>query len=107
MADSESRLWALSRYLGLDWDWFTSRCRTLGEYGVAGLVQPRSRLLTVSAPDETLLFHGRLPPGLQDSSMLTPKLGKPSVSTAAGDQHRSVLVLALGDTIAMTPTAST
>jgi hypothetical protein len=63
MADSESRLWALSSYLGLDWDWFTSRCRTLGEYGVAGLVRPRSRLLTVSALDETLLFLGRFSPG--------------------------------------------
>ena len=63
MADSASRLRALSGYLGLDWGWFTSRCRALGEYGVAGLVRPRSRLLTVSALDETLLFLGRLSPG--------------------------------------------
>ncbi|MEU1528006.1 hypothetical protein [Streptomyces fagopyri] len=59
-ADSASRLRALCGYLGLDWDWLTSRCRSLGEYGVAGLVRPRSRLLTVNALDETLLFLGKL-----------------------------------------------
>ncbi|WP_446040134.1 hypothetical protein [Streptomyces sp. SID1121] len=58
--DSPSRLRALSNYLGLDWGWLTSRCRSLGEYGVAGLVRPRSRLLTVNALDETLLFLGKL-----------------------------------------------
>ncbi|WP_369226563.1 hypothetical protein AB5J52_38285 [Streptomyces sp. R39] len=59
-ADSASRLRALSGYLGLDWDWLASRCRSLGECGVAGLVRPRSRLLTVNALDETLLFLGKL-----------------------------------------------
>ncbi|MFG3024087.1 hypothetical protein ACGFZQ_37150 [Streptomyces sp. NPDC048254] len=58
--DSASRLRAFSGYLGLNWGWLTSRCRSLGEYGVAGLVRPRSRLLTVDALDETLLFLGKL-----------------------------------------------
>jgi hypothetical protein len=59
-SDPAGRLRILSGYLGLDWSWLTSRCRSLGEYGVAGLVRPRSRLLTVQALDETLLFLGKL-----------------------------------------------
>ncbi|MEU3171827.1 hypothetical protein [Streptomyces sp. NPDC007000] len=58
--DPASRLRALADYLGLDWHWLTARCHALGEYGVAGLVRPRSRLLTVEALDETLLFLGKL-----------------------------------------------
>lgn len=57
--DSATRLRSLSDYLGLDWAWLTARCRALGEHGVAGLVRPRSRLLTVEALDETLLFLGK------------------------------------------------
>ncbi|WP_326812416.1 hypothetical protein OIE62_06975 [Streptomyces scopuliridis] len=58
--DPASRLRSLADYLSLDWGWLTSRCHGLGEYGVAGLVRPRSRLLTVEALDETLLFLGKL-----------------------------------------------
>lgn len=58
--DSASRLRSLADYLGLEWSWLTARCHALGEYGVAGLVRPRSRLLTVEALDETLLFLGKL-----------------------------------------------
>ncbi|MFK0119333.1 hypothetical protein [Streptomyces sp. NPDC090994] len=58
--DPASRLRSLADYLGLDWRWLTARCHALGEYGVAGLVRPRSRLLTVEALDETLLFLGKL-----------------------------------------------
>ncbi|MYT82367.1 hypothetical protein YW3DRAFT_05751 [Streptomyces sp. MnatMP-M77] len=60
--NSAGRLQVLSEYLGVDWDWLTARCRSLGEYGVAGLVRPRSRLLTVSALDETLMHLGDLAP---------------------------------------------
>jgi len=56
--DPESRLRSLAAYLGLDWGWLIPRCRSLGEYGVAGLVRPRSRLLTVEALDDTLVFLG-------------------------------------------------
>lgn len=58
--DSASRLRALAGYLGLDWQWLTARCHELGEYGAAGLVRPRSRLLSVEALDEALLFLGKL-----------------------------------------------
>ncbi|MFF7098188.1 hypothetical protein ACFY9A_38275 [Streptomyces rubradiris] len=58
--DSASRLRVLAGYLGLDWQWLTARCHELGEYGAAGLVRPRSRLLSVEALDEALLFLGKL-----------------------------------------------
>ncbi|MGD1220578.1 hypothetical protein AB9Q10_19360 [Streptomyces krungchingensis] len=58
--DPASRLRSLAGYLGLNWRWLTVRCHALGECGVAGLVRPRSRLLTVEALDETLLFLGKL-----------------------------------------------
>ncbi|MFD3662875.1 hypothetical protein ACFWVF_20130 [Streptomyces sp. NPDC058659] len=58
--DPASRLRSLADYLGLHWGWLTTRCHALGEHGVAGLVRPRSRLLTVEALDETLLFLGKL-----------------------------------------------
>ncbi|MQS17329.1 hypothetical protein F7Q99_35405 [Streptomyces kaniharaensis] len=58
--DPASRLRSLADYLSLDWSWLTARSHALGEYGVAGLVRPRSRLLTVEALDETLLFLGKL-----------------------------------------------
>ncbi|MFD1829790.1 hypothetical protein ACFSJS_08940 [Streptomyces desertarenae] len=58
--DPTGRLRSLADYLGLDWSWLTSRCHALGEHGVAGLVRPRSRLLSVDALDETLLFLGKL-----------------------------------------------
>ncbi|MGR8007527.1 hypothetical protein [Streptomyces hypolithicus] len=58
--DPASRLRSLADYLDLDWGWLTTRCHALGEYGVVGLVRPRSRLLTVEALDETLLFLGKL-----------------------------------------------
>jgi hypothetical protein len=61
--DPESRLRSLSDYLDLDWDWLTARCAVLGEQGVAGLVRPRSRLLTVEPLDETLLFLGKFAAG--------------------------------------------
>ncbi|MYZ34313.1 MULTISPECIES: hypothetical protein [unclassified Streptomyces] len=58
--DSAARLRSLADYLHLDWGWLTARCHALGEHGVTGLVRPRSRLLTVEALDETLLFLGKL-----------------------------------------------
>ncbi|MFF4648253.1 hypothetical protein ACFY09_37545, partial [Streptomyces sp. NPDC001389] len=60
--DTESRLRSLADYLDIDWPWVTSRCRALGEHGVAGLVRPRSRLLTAEAVDEALVFLGTLAP---------------------------------------------
>ncbi|GHE11951.1 hypothetical protein [Streptomyces alanosinicus] len=60
--DTEGRLRSLADYLDIDWAWLTSRCRSLGEHGVADLVRPRSRLLTVEAVDEALAFLGALAP---------------------------------------------
>jgi hypothetical protein len=48
---SEGRLRALAEYLELDWPWIVERCRELGEYGLAGLVLPRSRHLSVDGVD--------------------------------------------------------
>lgn len=52
------RLAALAGYLGLDWPWLWRRCAGLGEHGCAGLIQPRSRLLSTGAVDAALRFAG-------------------------------------------------
>ncbi len=54
------RLAALAAYLGLDWPWLWRRCADLGEHGCAGLVYPRSRLLSTNAVDAALRFTGML-----------------------------------------------
>ncbi|MFJ8752188.1 transcriptional regulator, XRE family protein [Streptomyces sp. NPDC102441] len=59
------RLQALAAYLGLDWRWLVSRCRTLGEEGLSSMLRPRSRLLTLQALDQTLRFLGAV--GRQNS----------------------------------------
>ncbi|MFF1712268.1 transcriptional regulator, XRE family protein [Streptomyces sp. NPDC058268] len=56
----DERLHALADYLSLDWSWLTGRCRTLGEEGISSMLRPRSRLLTLSALDQTLRFLGTL-----------------------------------------------
>lgn len=56
----DERLHALADYLSLDWTWLTGRCRTLGEEGISSMLRPRSRLLTLSALDQTLRFLGTL-----------------------------------------------
>jgi len=54
------RLAALAAYLGLDWPWLWRRCADLGKHGCAGLVYPRSRLLSTNAVDAALHFTGML-----------------------------------------------
>ncbi|MGW6388985.1 transcriptional regulator, XRE family protein [Streptomyces sp. NPDC055103] len=61
---STGRLHALAEYLGLDWAWLSERCRGLAEEGIDHMVRPRSRLLTLTALDETLRYVGGL--GRQD-----------------------------------------
>lgn len=56
----ELRLRELADYLGLDWTWFVRRCAALGAYGTAGLVSPRSRLLSVAGLDRACRFVGDL-----------------------------------------------
>lgn len=52
------RLQALAEYLGLDWAWFTGRCRAIAREGISSMLRPRSRLLTLTALDRTMRFLG-------------------------------------------------
>jgi len=54
------RLRAFADYLGLDWEWLTRRCAELGEYGVAGIAGPRSRLLSTEGADRACRYLGGL-----------------------------------------------
>jgi len=51
-----ARLRALAAYLDLDWRWLVRRCHELGEYGSAGIAQPRSRLLSTDGVDQACRF---------------------------------------------------
>jgi Helix-turn-helix domain len=54
------RLWAMSDYLRLDWDWLVRRCAEFGDYGAAGLAEPRSRLLSAAGLDRANRYLGAL-----------------------------------------------
>jgi transcriptional regulator with XRE-family HTH domain len=56
-----SRLRVLADYLDLDWAWLRGRCAELGEYGLAGMAEPRSRLLSLDGADQACRFVGALP----------------------------------------------
>jgi transcriptional regulator with XRE-family HTH domain len=51
-----ARLAALTAYLDLNWEWLTRRCGDLAAYGSAGILQPRSRLLSVDGIDQACRF---------------------------------------------------
>lgn len=55
------RLRNLADYLDLDWHWLQRRCADLGQYGFAGLAEPRSRLLCLDGVDQACRFVGTLP----------------------------------------------
>ncbi|CAM3758807.1 helix-turn-helix transcriptional regulator [Kibdelosporangium persicum] len=55
-ATPSERLHALADYLDLDWAWLVHRCRELGDYGSAGIAQPRSRLLSTEGVDQACRF---------------------------------------------------
>ena len=57
---SAGRVRAFADYLGLDWNWLTSRCAELGECGTAGLIEPRSRLLSTIGVDRACRYVGDL-----------------------------------------------
>jgi len=57
-----ARLRSLADHLELDWSWVTRRARELSEYGLADMLRPRSRLLTLSQVDSVLAFLGKLDP---------------------------------------------
>lgn len=54
------RVRAFADYLDLDWAWLTGRCAGLGKYGTAGLVEPRSRLLSTDGLDRACRYVGGL-----------------------------------------------
>jgi DNA-binding XRE family transcriptional regulator len=56
-----SRLRALADYLDLDWMRLRDRCAELGEYGLAAIAEPRSRLLCLDGVDRACRFVGALP----------------------------------------------
>ncbi|WP_433230039.1 helix-turn-helix transcriptional regulator [Micromonospora sp. CA-248260] len=56
-----SRLHALADYLDLDWTNLRNRCAELGDYGLAGIAEPRSRLLSLDGADRACRFVGSLP----------------------------------------------
>jgi hypothetical protein len=56
--DPEARLRELAAYLGLDWAWLTSRSRELGDCGIASVVRPRSRHLSIRTLDNVLRYLG-------------------------------------------------
>ncbi|MFC8850357.1 MULTISPECIES: helix-turn-helix domain-containing protein [unclassified Micromonospora] len=56
-----SRLHALAEYLELDWTKLRNRCAELGDHGLAGIAEPRSRLLSLDGADRACRFVGSLP----------------------------------------------
>lgn len=57
---AEGRLRALASYLDLPWSWLVERCGGLGRVGAAGLVQPRSRLISTAGVDAACSYVGAL-----------------------------------------------
>ncbi|GAA3742191.1 hypothetical protein GCM10022225_27240 [Plantactinospora mayteni] len=55
------RLRHLADYLSLDWHRLQGRCADLGQYGFAGLAEPRSRLLSLDGVNQACRFIGTLP----------------------------------------------
>lgn len=56
-----ARLRALANYLALDWAWLTRRCAALAAAGTAGMMRPRSRMLSAAGLDAACAFVGSLP----------------------------------------------
>jgi hypothetical protein len=55
-----SRLRAFADYLQLEWSMLVARCAELGEWGSAGIAEPRSRLLSVDGFDRACRYLGSL-----------------------------------------------
>jgi transcriptional regulator with XRE-family HTH domain len=53
-----ARLRAFAEYLQLEWSTLAVRCAELGEWGAAGIAQPRSRLLSVDGFDRACRYLG-------------------------------------------------
>ena len=59
----QTRLRALATYLDLPWAWLVTRCAALARHGAAGLIQPRSHLISVAGLDAACAYVGSLPTG--------------------------------------------
>lgn len=59
-ATAGGRVRAFADYLGLDWNRLTSRCPEVGHCGTAGLIGPRSRLLSTMGVDRACRYVGEL-----------------------------------------------
>ncbi len=75
---SRGRVRAFADYLGLDWNWLTSRCAELGECGTAGLIEPRSRLLSTMGLDRACRYVG----GLRHPDALYAATGSKRIESA-------------------------
>lgn len=60
--DPWSRLRAFADYLQLEWKLLVARCAELGEWGSAGIAEPRSRLLSVGGFDRACRYLGGVDP---------------------------------------------
>jgi hypothetical protein len=56
---SAGRLQALACYLGVDWAWIQRRCQALARVGTAGLLRPRSRLISTIGVDIACSYLGQ------------------------------------------------
>lgn len=54
-----ARLQSLSAYLGVSWALITRRCAELAEYGLAGIAEPRSRLLSLAGAKRACRYLGQ------------------------------------------------
>jgi len=55
---STGRLQQAADYLGLDWTWLVRRCSEISKYGAAGLLMPRSRLLSPAGLETACEYAG-------------------------------------------------
>jgi hypothetical protein len=53
------RLQALAWYLDVDWAWIQRRCQSLARVGTAGLLRPRSRLISTVGVDTACSYLGQ------------------------------------------------
>lgn len=60
-ASPHARLRTLSEYLAIDWLWAVERCAALASTGLAGLIRPRSRLLSLAGIERACAFLAARP----------------------------------------------
>ncbi len=53
---AQGRLQAFAAFLELDWAWLRRRCAAMSRHGAAGLIRPRSRLISADGVDAACAF---------------------------------------------------